>query len=77
MCRDAITHLNSYLRSKNQKIWLLYDDLDQDIRENSAWQQEALGGLMRLIYDTNNNNLYQLRFKVFLREDIWSNFSFY
>ena len=57
---------------KNQKIWLLYDDLDQDIKENTSWQREALGGLMRLIYDTNNNSLYQIRFKVFLREDIWS-----
>ena len=76
LCRDAITHFNNYLKSKNQKIWLLYDDLDQDIRENTTWQKEALGGLMRLIYDTNNNNLYQIRFKVFLREDIWSNLVF-
>ena len=70
LCRDAITHLNSNLKTKNQKIWLLYDDLDQDIKENTPWQKEALGGLMRLIYDTNNNSLYQIRFKVFLREDI-------
>jgi MinD-like ATPase involved in chromosome partitioning or flagellar assembly len=76
LCRDAITYFNNYLKSKNQKIWLLYDDLDQDIRENTTWQKEALGGLMRLIYDTNNNNLYQIRFKVFLREDIWSNLVF-
>jgi MinD-like ATPase involved in chromosome partitioning or flagellar assembly len=75
-CRDAITHLNSDLKHKNQKIWLLYDDLDQDIKENTSWQKEALGGLMRLIYDTNNNSLYQIRFKVFLREDIWSNLVF-
>ncbi len=76
LCRDAITHLNSNLKTKNQKIWLLYDDLDQDIKENTPWQKEALGGLMRLIYDTNNNSLYQIRFKVFLREDIWSNLVF-
>jgi MinD-like ATPase involved in chromosome partitioning or flagellar assembly len=76
LCRDAITHLNSNLKIKNQKIWLLYDDLDQDIKENTSWQNEALGGLMRLIYDTNNNSLYQIRFKVFLREDIWSNLVF-
>ena len=76
LCRDAMTHFNSYLKIKNQKIWLLYDDLDQDIKENTSWQREALGGLMRLIYDTNNNSLYQIRFKVFLREDIWSNLVF-
>ncbi|MDI1292989.1 MAG: AAA family ATPase [Methylobacter sp.] len=76
LCRDAITRLNSHLKTKNQKIWLLYDDLDQDIKENTSWQKEALGGLMRFIYDTNNNSLYQIRFKVFLREDIWSNLVF-
>ncbi|MFI3190217.1 MAG: AAA family ATPase [Methylococcales bacterium] len=76
LCRDAITHLNRSLETKNQKIWLLYDDLDQDIKEDTFWQKEALGGLMRLIYDTNNNSLYQIRFKVFLREDIWSNLVF-
>lgn len=75
-CRDAITQLNSYLKKNNKKLWLLYDDLDQDIQENSPWQQEALGGLLRLVYDTNNQNLYQIRFKIFLREDIWSNLVF-
>ena len=59
-----------------KKLWLLYDDLDQDIQEKSPWQQEALGGLMRLIYDTNNQGIYQIRFKIFLREDIWSNLVF-
>ncbi|MDI1279653.1 AAA family ATPase [Methylobacter sp.] len=75
-CRDAMMQLNSYLKKNNQKLWLLYDDLDQDIQENSPWQQEALGGLMRLVYDANNQNLYQIRFKIFLREDIWSNLVF-
>lgn len=75
-CRDALSHFNQSLKLKNQKTWLLYDDLDQDIQEHSFWQQDALGGLMRLIYDTNNQNLYHIRFKVFLREDIWSNLVF-
>ncbi|MDD4959201.1 MAG: AAA family ATPase [Gallionella sp.] len=75
-CRDAMAQLNLHLKEQNQKIWLLYDDLDQDIQENSTWQQEALGGLMRLVYDSNNQNLYQIRFKIFLREDIWSNLVF-
>ena len=70
-CRDAISLLNNYLKEQNQKLWLLYDDLDQDIKENSAWQAEALGGLMRFVYDTNNQYMFNVRFKVFLREDIW------
>lgn len=76
LCRDAITKLNYTLKEHNKKLWLLYDDLDQDIQENTSWQKEALGGLMRLVYDTNNQHLYQIKFKVFLREDIWSNLVF-
>jgi hypothetical protein len=75
-CRDALSYHNRSLNTTGQKIWLLYDDLDQDIQEYSFWQQEALGGLMRFIYDLNNQSLYHIRFKVFLREDIWSNLVF-
>ena len=71
LCRDSLSSLNKQLEASETKIWLMYDDLDQDILEGSAWQQEALGGLLRLIYDTNNQDLHQIRFKVFLREDIW------
>ncbi|EDZ96124.1 conserved hypothetical protein [Limnospira maxima CS-328] len=75
-CRDALSYYDRSLGKVAQKIWLLYDDLDQDIQENSPYQQAALGGLMRLIYDFNNQGLYHIRFKVFLREDIWSNLIF-
>ncbi|MCW6037501.1 P-loop NTPase [Spirulina subsalsa FACHB-351] len=75
-CRDALSYYNQSLSEVAQKIWLLYDDLDQDIKEGSDWQKVALGGLMRLIYDLNNQGLYHIRFKVFLREDIWSNLIF-
>lgn len=75
-CYDAMTQLNSWLKEQNTKLWLLYDDLDQDIKEGSSWQQEALAGLMRLVYDSNNQALYQIRFKIFLREDIWNNLVF-
>jgi hypothetical protein len=74
--RDALILYNQILKEDNQKVWLLYDDLDQDIQENSSWQQDALGGLMRLIYDCHNQTLYNIRFKVFLREDIWAKLVF-
>lgn len=71
LCKDSLSALSRHLESRGAKIWLMYDDLDQDILEGSTWQQEALGGLLRLIYDTNNQDLHHVRFKVFLREDIW------
>ncbi|AXV80921.1 P-loop ATPase, Sll1717 family [Ralstonia solanacearum] len=76
LCRDLMIDLNSALSKDSRKLWLLYDDLDQDIKEDSAWQEDALSGLLRLAYDSNNQDLHNIRFKVFLREDIWSKLVF-
>ncbi len=75
-CRDALRDLNALLENAGEKLWLLYDDLDQDIKENSGWQADALGGLLRLAYDANNQGMHNIRFKVFLREDIWAQLVF-
>ncbi len=64
-CRDAFKYFNEFLLKENKKIWLFYDDIEQDIREGVSWQNDALGGLMRLIYGTNNQYLFQIRFKFF------------
>ena len=76
LCRDLMADLNKELSQAGRKLWLLYDDLDQDIREDSNWQGDALGGLLRLAYDSNNLDLHHIRFKIFLREDIWSRLVF-
>lgn len=76
LCRDLMDDLNNELGRAGRKLWLLYDDLDQDIKEESSWQGEALSGLLRLAYDSNNQGLHNVRFKVFLREDIWSSLVF-
>ncbi|HZH75159.1 MAG TPA: hypothetical protein VEY88_03940, partial [Archangium sp.] len=76
LCRDLMSDLNKSLAVNGRKLWLLYDDLDQDIKEDSPWQGEALGGLLRLAYDSNNRDLHNVRFKVLLREDIWSKLVF-
>lgn len=76
LCRDLMGDLNGELGKQDKKLWLLYDDLDQDIKEDSLWQSDALGGLLRLAYDANNSDLHNIRFKIFLREDIWSKLVF-
>ena len=76
LCRDLMRDLNQALEQRGKKLWMLYDDLDQDIKEDSQWQADALGGLLRLAYDSNNQGLHNLRFKIFLREDIWSRLVF-
>lgn len=76
LCRDLVRDINRALEKEGKKLWLLYDDLDQDIKEESPWQAEALGGLLRFAYDSNNQGLHYLRFKIFLREDLWSQLVF-
>lgn len=76
LCRDLMRDLNQALEKQGKKLWMLYDDLDQDIKEGSAWQADSLGGLLRLAYDANNQGLHNLRFKIFLREDIWEQLVF-
>ncbi|MDY1356770.1 AAA family ATPase [Pseudomonas aeruginosa] len=76
LCRDLMIDLNAQLNSENRKLWLLYDDLDQDIKEDSPWQEDALSGLLRLAYDSNNQDIHNIRFKIFLREDIWGKLVF-
>lgn len=76
LCRDLMVDLDGALARAGRKLWLLYDDLDQDILEQSDWQGDALGGLLRLAYDSNNLDLHHIRFKIFLREDIWSRLVF-
>lgn len=76
LSRDLMIDINNQLNSDNNKLWLLYDDLDQDIKEESQWQEDALGGLLRLAYDSNNQDLHNIRFKIFLREDIWNKLVF-
>lgn len=76
LVRDALGDLDEVLESEGRKLWVLYDDLDQDIREESEWQGESLGGLLRLAYDSNNRGQHSIRFKIFLREDIWDKLVF-
>ncbi|NOS88051.1 MAG: AAA family ATPase [Methylococcaceae bacterium] len=74
LCFHAMILLDSTLREKDDKsLWVLYDDLDQDINESQTWQLETLGGLMRL---ANHPDFGNIRFKIFLREETWQKLVF-
>ncbi|MBE9259267.1 ParA family protein [Dolichospermum sp. LEGE 00246] len=63
-------------KNKSQKIWLLYDDLDEDFPEAGEVRQSALSGLFQLVQSCDANRLTEIRFKIFLREDIWNRLIF-
>lgn len=75
--KDAIsTLLNEETKNKSKKIWFLYDDLDEDFSEAGEVRQQALTGLFQLVQSCDANRLTEIRFKIFLREDIWNRLSF-
>jgi cellulose biosynthesis protein BcsQ/stress-induced morphogen len=75
--KDAISILlNEETKNKSQKLWFLYDDLDEDFPEAGEVRQQALTGLFQLVQSCDANRLTEIRFKIFLREDIWNRLSF-
>ena len=76
LVKDIITIINENAMNKSQKLWFLYDDLDEDFLEIREVRQQALTGLFQLVQSCDANKLTEIRFKIFLREDIWNRLSF-
>ncbi|MCF2147417.1 AAA family ATPase [Desmonostoc muscorum LEGE 12446] len=74
--KDVINIINQEAQNKSQKLWFLYDDLDEDFRQAGEVRQQAITGLFQLIQSCDANRLTAIRFKVFLREDIWNRLIF-
>ena len=74
--KDAINIIHQEAKDKSQKLWFLYDDLDEDFRQAGEVRQQAITGLFQLIQSCDANRLTAIRFKVFLREDIWNRLIF-
>lgn len=76
LVKDAIDIINELLKNNDQKLWVLYDDLDEDFREVGGVRQHALTGLFQLVQSCDAKRLTEIRFKIFLREDIWNRLIF-
>lgn len=70
LVRDWIVFLNTQVNKQQQTLWLLYDDLDVDLEREL--REEALVGLFQLVQTLEAQNVYNIRLKIFLREDIWN-----
>jgi MinD-like ATPase involved in chromosome partitioning or flagellar assembly len=74
--KDALDVLDSQIQEKSQKLWLLYDDLDEDFPERNDVRQQALAGLLQMLQACDARRIKAIRFKIFLREDIWNRLTF-
>ncbi|MHA7630226.1 AAA family ATPase [Corallococcus sp. M7] len=72
---DAVNeHLS--LSKPGQEAWLFFDDLDEDLRTEPAFRNRVLSGLFGLIQTGDARKHASIRFKVLLREDLWSDLTF-
>jgi len=74
--KDALSILDEHARETKDVIWLLYDDLDEDFPSRNEVRTEALAGLFRLVQSCDARRMEFIRFKIFLREDIWQRLVF-
>ena len=74
--KDSLDVFDEQVQNKSQKLWFLYDDLDEDFPEKDEVRQQALIGLFQLIQACDARKITSIRFKIFLREDIWNRLSF-
>ncbi len=73
---DALDLLNNKQNIESKMLWFLYDDLDEDFPKQDGIRKNALTGLFQLVQACDARRLTFIRFKVFLREDIWSELNF-
>jgi MinD-like ATPase involved in chromosome partitioning or flagellar assembly len=76
LVKDALDSLDRHHVQASQKLWFLYDDLDEDFPERGDIRSQALTGLFQLIQACDARGLKTIRFKIFLREDIWKRLNF-
>lgn len=74
--KDAIDLIDEQAKSKSETLWFLYDDLDEDFPEVGEVRHQALTGLFQLIQACEARRTVAIRFKIFLREDIWTRLNF-
>lgn len=76
LAMDALSIINEQLKKNGRIFWFLYDDLDEDFLENGRVREAALTGLFQLVQASDARRLTSIRFKIFLREDIWNRLTF-
>lgn len=76
LTKDYLIYINEYFKKKNVTVWLLYDDLDEDIQERSNFQNDVLSGLFYFVRSVDAQRLSNIKFKTFIREDIWNRLNF-
>lgn len=71
LCQQYLLAVEDTLVRSLQKLWLLYDDLEQGLLPDGRSHDAALTGLLQFIYEANQQGLSAIQCKVFLDENRW------
>src|SRR6266700_2557189 len=72
---DELLTIDRWLQEHNQRVWLLYDELDVGFGQNYARRRHALEALAGWWVE-NGSGLTSIVPKILLREDIWTDLNF-
>jgi MinD-like ATPase involved in chromosome partitioning or flagellar assembly len=72
LAKDALDSVEEKLRKKRTTLWILYDDLDEDLADMGSRRSVVLTGLFQLLQSSDAQKHPSLIFKVFIREDVWA-----
>lgn len=75
LMQDYIYEIDKLLEQNNTKLWIHYDKLDEDL-EKKSYGRAALEGLFKLIQIFEGRHIKNIKFKVFIRQDIWETMEF-
>lgn len=73
--KDLMSLIDNQAKDQSKIVWFLYDDLDEDFPSGEI-RQEALVGLFQFLQACDAQGIKAIRFKIFLREDIWNQLNF-
>ena len=72
---DELLTIDRWLQQHNQRVWLLYDELDVGFGQNYDRRRRALDALAGWWVE-NGSGLASIVPKILLREDIWTGLNF-
>ena len=72
---DELQTINAWLKSQNEKLWILYDELDTGFGQNYDSRRSALEALLGWWLEIGPS-LSHISPKILLREDIWTGLNF-
>lgn len=75
LVQDYFVEIDSILQNKGKKLWIHYDKLDEDL-EKRPFGKAALEGLFKLVQIFDGKHIKNIKFKIFVRQDIWDSLGF-